>query len=168
MSRPKESPEAPTNGARRHQGKARIEYNETPLQRLLPRLDKVRETGRGQYLACCPAHDDRSPSLSVRECADNTVLIHCFALCAPPDVLASVGMDVADLFPDYGRRESAPKRRGERRINPLDTLRAIDHEANIVGVVASDMKNHRSIDDATMQRLGVAISRIGAAREMYG
>lgn len=35
--------------------------------------------GRGS--AQCPAHDDRDPSLSLKECDDSKVLIHCFAGC---------------------------------------------------------------------------------------
>ena len=144
-----------------------FKYTESPISKLLHRLDQSRETGRGQYLARCPAHDDGSPSLSVRESSDGTVLMHCFAGCPASDVLAAVGMELAELFPDYGRREARPKRRGERRINPLDTLRAVDHEVHIVAVVAADMRAHRTVDDATMRRLTLAVSRIGAARGLY-
>ena len=41
-----------------------------PIDRLLDRLDGVRQNGRDQYLAKCPAHDDRSPSLSIRTLGD--------------------------------------------------------------------------------------------------
>ena len=34
---------------------------------ILDRLDGVRPTGDGRWIARCPAHDDRSPSLSIRE-----------------------------------------------------------------------------------------------------
>lgn len=43
-----------------------------------------RAAGRGKWTACCPAHNDRSPSLSIREEAAGRVLVHCFAGC-PPD-----------------------------------------------------------------------------------
>ena len=32
-----------------------------------------------EWSACCPAHDDRNPSLSIREGSDGKVLIHCHA-----------------------------------------------------------------------------------------
>ena len=42
-------------------------FDAGPTERLLSRLDGVRETSTGQYMARCPAHDDKSPSLSVTE-----------------------------------------------------------------------------------------------------
>lgn len=54
----------------------------------LARLDGVRETARGSWVARCPAHEDRKPSLAIRELNDGTVLVHCFAGC---DVGAASG-----------------------------------------------------------------------------
>ena len=45
---------------------------------LLERLEGVISTGADRWYARCPAHDDRSPSLSVTDTGDR-VLIHCFA-----------------------------------------------------------------------------------------
>jgi hypothetical protein len=39
------------------------------------------------FTARCPAHDDRRPSLSVREGADGRVLVWCFAGCPTEDVV---------------------------------------------------------------------------------
>ena len=47
---------------------------------LLSRLDGVKKTGHGQWIARCPAHEDRSPSLSIAE-KDDRVLVHCHAGC---------------------------------------------------------------------------------------
>jgi putative DNA primase/helicase len=35
------------------------------FEQLLAGLEKVRQTGDGQWTACCPAHDDKHPSLSI-------------------------------------------------------------------------------------------------------
>lgn len=70
-----------------------------PAERLLLRLDKYRQTGKDKWMACCPAHEDKTPSLSIREEADGKLLIHCFAGCAPDDVLEAVGLRRRDLFP---------------------------------------------------------------------
>ncbi len=67
---------------------------------LLDRLRGVRKKGPGRWVAKCPAHDDRSPSLSVRELDDGRVLIHDFAGCVPSDVLAACGLSLSDLFPE--------------------------------------------------------------------
>jgi hypothetical protein len=47
--------------------------------------------------ALCPAHDDHNPSLSVNQGTEGVVL-HCFAGCATPDVVAALKLTMADLF----------------------------------------------------------------------
>jgi putative DNA primase/helicase len=42
------------------------------------------------WMARCPAHDDRTPSLSIRDGLDGTVLVHCFAGCPQARVIASL------------------------------------------------------------------------------
>ena len=65
-------------------------------QDVLDRLEKV--TGsKGKWMACCPAHQDKSPSLAVTE-ADDRVLVHCFTGCDTQDVTAAIGLNVANLF----------------------------------------------------------------------
>jgi hypothetical protein len=68
---------------------------------LLDRLDGVRPKGPDSWMARCPAHDDRNPSLSV-SVKDGRVLVHCFAGCHPDAVLEAVGLTWKDL------RESGP------------------------------------------------------------
>ena len=70
---------------------------------LLGRLDGVRKTGDGRWLARCPGHDDRGPSLSIRELGDGRVLIHDFAGCKTLEILSAVGLRLRDLFPQ-GKR----------------------------------------------------------------
>lgn len=64
---------------------------------VLQRFDKVRESGKDQWIACCPAHDDKSPSLSIRD-TDEKILIHCFAGCDVNTILGSVGLEITDIF----------------------------------------------------------------------
>lgn len=75
---------------------------DAPLQRVLGLLSDVRG-GDGQYLASCPAHDDREPSLSIGQGAAGAVLLHCHAGCSTAAVLEQMGIDFADLFPYQGR-----------------------------------------------------------------
>jgi hypothetical protein len=81
--------------------------------RLLDRLHGVRRTGRG-WIARCPAHADRSASLSVCEGDDGRVLAHCFAGCDVTDVLAAVELTLADLFSEGMRDDSPEGRRAAR------------------------------------------------------
>ena len=57
------------------------------------KLRGFRQVGHGSYMACCPAHDDKTPSLSITEISDG-VLIHCHAGCAYKDVISE--LDLAD------------------------------------------------------------------------
>lgn len=52
----------------------------------LSSLDKFRCVGQDRYVACCPAHDDENPSLSITQTQDK-VLLHCFAGCDQMEVL---------------------------------------------------------------------------------
>jgi hypothetical protein len=49
------------------------------------------------FTACCPAHNDKSPSLSVR-LIDNKWLLKCFAGCENKDIVAALGLKMSDLF----------------------------------------------------------------------
>jgi len=70
-------------------------------EKLLERLEMVRKTGTGKWIARCPAHDDGTPSLSVTEIENgNRVLIHCHGGCGAVDILESIGMDWSALYPD--------------------------------------------------------------------
>lgn len=70
----------------------------TPLKLVLSRLDGVQKLPSG-FTARCPAHPDRSPSLSIREAEDGRVLLRCWAGCQTAAVVAAMGLTFADLFP---------------------------------------------------------------------
>lgn len=73
------------------------------VEEFLPRLKCVRRSGNG-WTARCPAHEDRSPSLSLSE-RDGRILLHCFAGCTVEEVCAAIGIKVADLFTEPGVAE---------------------------------------------------------------
>lgn len=49
-------------------------------------------------MARCPAHEDRNPSLSLKEGRDGRALLYCFAGCQLVDVVAALGLSMSDLF----------------------------------------------------------------------
>ena len=51
----------------------------------------------GGYKARCPAHEDKTPSLSIKKIADH-LLIHCHAGCPPEEVVRAAGLKMSDLF----------------------------------------------------------------------
>lgn len=54
--------------------------------------------GPNKWVARCPAHDDRSPSLSIAAGRDGRTLLHCFAGCAPEAIVTAAGLTMASLF----------------------------------------------------------------------
>ena len=58
----------------------------------------ARRSGEG-WQAKCPAHNDREPSLSIKEGVDGRTLLHCHAGCSTDNVLHSLGLTHRDLFP---------------------------------------------------------------------
>ena len=58
----------------------------------------ARRCGAGEWQARCPAHGDRSPSLSIAEGMDGRVLVRCMAGCSTESVCASLGIALRDLF----------------------------------------------------------------------
>ena len=69
-----------------------------PIDRVLDRLPAAQRVG-GQYRDRCPVHEDRKPSLLVRELPDGKVLINCRAGCRTEHVLEALGLRWGDLFP---------------------------------------------------------------------
>src|SRR5687768_8384164 len=74
----------------------------------------------------CPAHDDKSPSLSVRRGENGDWLLHCFAGCRTIDVLEAAGLRWADVFADPRSGNTRPRRSDsllDARREVLDTAR---------------------------------------------
>lgn len=59
---------------------------------------QAQRTGAGRWKAHCPAHNDRSPSLSIRLGDDGRVLVLCRAGCSLDSILAALKLARRDLF----------------------------------------------------------------------
>lgn len=90
----------------------------TPIEKVLSRLPGHRTTGDG-FKACCPSHEDRTPSLSIREADDGTVLLKCFGGCPTPRIVSDLELNMTDLFPTPREpswpANSSPKPQSEPR-----------------------------------------------------
>ncbi len=129
---------------------------------LLDRLERVRQTGADRWIARCPSHEDRTPSLSIRETDDGTILLKCFAGCGAAGIVAAVGMELRDLFPPRGDYHRPPTR---HRVPAADRLALIDGEALTVCVIASDLARGEPLTEEVRERLHTAARRIGEARD---
>jgi len=133
---------------------------------LLPRLAGVKRTGPGRWIARCPAHDDRHPSLSIRELEDGRVLLHCWAGCATEDVLCAAGLDWDAMMPAHAVDHHIPRER--RPYSPQDVLDCIALESLIASIAASTLARGEPLSDSDRARLVTASVRLGAAAEMGG
>ena len=131
-------------------------------EKVLDRLAGLRQSAPGRWIARCPAHEDRSPSLSIRELEDGRVLLHCFAGCGAGDVLAAIGLRMGDLF-DKPIAHHLPPVRGGFSARELLELNA--HEATVVALLASDARQ-RQLTTAEFERLGLAAARLSKVQAM--
>lgn len=117
---------------------------------LLNQLDHFKQTGSGKWLARCRAHDDRSPSLSIKEEGDR-ILIHYFAGCGVVEVLNAIGLEMANLFPDrmadlYRPTPKIPK------FSTYELFPLLVQEAVILALAWSDVISHGIMSEADKQR----------------
>ena len=125
--------------------------------RLLSRLDGVRQTGPGRWIARCPAHADKRASLSIRELEDGRVLIHDFAGCSVHEVLAAAGLGMEDLFPEREIQHGRPER---RPFPAADILRCIGFEALVVASAGAAMLTGEPLSGVDRERLMLAVARL--------
>lgn len=69
-------------------------------------LLSARKVSKG-WQAKCPAHEDRTASLSISPGDDGRVLLHCHAGCRLEDIASAAGIEMTDLFAD----DTKPKQR---------------------------------------------------------
>ena len=62
----------------------------TAAERIAFALGRARRSAGGWWSCRCPAHDDRSPSLSIRDGDQQALIVKCFAGCEPRDILAEL------------------------------------------------------------------------------
>ncbi len=135
------------------------------LDNMLSRLHKVRKNGN-DYMACCPAHDDKSPSLTIAEKEDGRVLLHCFAGCSADEVLGAIGLELKDVMPEnVGFHRRKPDR---RPFNALDVLNAVRSDLSVCLVLAKDMQGGKVLDAAESLLLAKLIGRLTMAIALAG
>ena len=131
-----------------------------PIENLLERVDGIRATGPDRWRALCPAHDDKSPSLSIRERDDGALLLKCWAGCRTADVLKSIDLSFDDLWPH--RPKDARARPRDATLPARDALEIVYREATIAALILSDFARDKSIDEESLDRCLLARDRISA------
>lgn len=129
--------------------------------KVLERLEGVKQTAANQWIACCPAHKDRRPSLSIKE-ADDRLLIHCFGGCHIDDVLVAIGLGVSDLFDRPLAHQKSPLTSWERKrsTQAYEGLSALRHELMILILAADQTASGSPLSYEDLMRVHQAHMRI--------
>jgi|GEM_PF-6427223 len=99
-------------------------------------LDKPRQVGSDRYQACCPCHEDKSPSFSIEQSGDR-VLFYCFGGCSQTDVIDA--LRTRGLWPE--ERKTADVKTLVDRNELLACCLA--HEFNLKRGTATSTKHQR-------------------------
>lgn len=122
----------------------------------------------------CPVHGDTRPSLSVT-CGPTSALLKCHAQqCPPADIVAALGLSLADLFDDTGTGRTpsedwmpctAPDRGGHHKIE--EYLYRDEFGKTLYGVARCDRKCFAQWHPATDSKSGRRWSMEGIRRVPY-
>jgi len=135
------------------------------IENLLSRLDKVRNRGGGKWMASCPCHTDKTPSLAIKY--DNeTILLHCFSSgCSPQEICSSIGIEITELFPPSDKFDANQPTQKRQSYDSAQVLEGLAYEAIVMHIIGNDMLKNGSIEPDERDRLAQASCRINAALE---
>lgn len=126
------------------------------IERFLAHLEGVRPTGDG-WLARCPAHEDRSPSLSIKVVEEDAgqakILLHCFTGCLVEEILGALDLKFRDL---RDGTNVIPAARRFRRKPTFD----IDLERKLLLIAEEDLRKGKSLSVEDRARIELALSRL--------
>jgi len=122
--------------------------------KIITLLEGVKKTGQDRWIAKCPAHEDRFPSLAIRE-VDDRLLLHCFAGCSVYEICEAVGLEITNLFPE-SRESHKPI---SKPFPASDILKCLSFEITFLVVCASDLAKGEKLNQEDKDRLLVSASR---------
>lgn len=116
---------------------------------IVARLDKPRPTSKDTWVACCPAHNDKTPSFQIKEMSDGKILFHCFSGCSVNEICDALEIDIGDLFPDEGGLPVAYRHRANTPT--LDT--------HYIAICKAMIKRGERLSDIDRQKYVAACTR---------
>jgi len=142
---------------------------DTPIDKVLHGLGGAKQIGPGKWIALCPAHDDKRPSLSLKEAEDGKVLLHCWTGCGVDAIVGALGLNLSDLFPG-DRRSLAEHGTGpiRRPWEYRDALIGAAHELIVARLILAAVARGEQLDAEALDRLELAEERISDAARIAG
>lgn len=120
------------------------------INNLLSSLDKVKLIGPNKWVACCPAHDDKNPSLSIKD-DDGVVLFHCFGGCDNNAILTAAGLEWRDILPSNKDFIPRPQAYPE-----------LEADYFVIQTWAEERRLDKPIEPEGLERYKTALERTGA------
>jgi hypothetical protein len=109
-------------------------------------LDGVQQRGTDKWIARCPSHDDKDPSLSIAVSPTGKILIHCWAGCSALEIVHSLDLELSDLFPvnDYER----PMAFAQLEMKKITERRnRVEHAKTFIALVTADLKSGKTVPE---------------------
>ena len=129
------------------------------IENILPLLDKVRQTGPGRWVACCPVHEDRTPSLVIND-KDGKIIIHCFGCgCGFDEFCQALDISIDEMFPEKLEANYSGIRKREY-FNARDVLKTLSKEITVALLITESLKNGGQLNTDERGRLILAHARI--------
>ncbi|MEW8001048.1 MAG: hypothetical protein AB2777_21160 [Candidatus Thiodiazotropha endolucinida] len=132
-----------------------------PIETVLHHLDKVREMGTpGKWMARCPSHKDKTPSLSI-SLRGESIALYCHAGCSTEDVLDSIGLTFSDLYgKEKANYQAAIANRGKKALKHLNPY---DVDVMVLRLAKEDLEGGRALSVEDMARVALAAERVKAS-----
>jgi hypothetical protein len=138
-------------------------------------LVQAQHIGEGRWKARCPAHNDRSPSLSIRAGDDGRVLVLCRAGCALDSILSALKLARRDLFAgpppspqqayalraSLGARQEAARAERKARLAALDRVEKLEEVVHRLGAKLARAPENDALAglfDGALKRLHDAVT----------
>jgi hypothetical protein len=136
-------------------------------------LDGARQTHRG-WQARCPAHADKSPSLSFRASEDGRILLHCFAGCKTQEICDALHIPLRELFGLAGRDSAqirlarAQRDQKKREREEVQRLEGVSADAKRKAERLLRSAKDVSIDHWSDAFLHASLNKLADAYELIG
>jgi len=96
---------------------------------VLSKVNKIQELTSNsdgwRWNACCPAHDDKNPSLSVGvSTADKSIMLNCHAGCERSEIISALGVTEADLR--VNRLSKEYKKKPKKKLEEIYVYKSLE------------------------------------------
>jgi hypothetical protein len=111
----------------------------------------------GKWIARCPAHKDKTPSLSI-SFRDESIALYCHAGCSTEDVLDAIGLTFTDLYgqesSNYQAAIANQGKKSTRHLKPYDV------DLMVLKIAEADLEAGRSLSIEDQARVALAMERL--------